>query len=78
MSNEIATKTTAVAPRSTQELRAFLLEQMLNVAEGRQDAPQAKAICNYAQQVYNTVNLEMKFALAKSKLGDTVAVSVSF
>jgi hypothetical protein len=55
-------------PTSTAEMRQFLLEQMVNIAEGKLEASQAKAICNFAQQIYNTVKLEMAFAQAKNKL----------
>ena len=65
-------------PKSTQELRSFLLEQMLNVAQGNQEATQAKAICNYAQQVYNTVNLEMKFAMLSEKMEGKEIKAVGF
>ena len=65
-------------PNNTVELRQFLLEQMVKVANGDQDEKSAKAICNYAQQVYNTVNLEMRFATAKRKAGDSAITSVSF
>lgn len=63
---------------STTELRSFLLEQMVSVSEGAQDPAQAKAICNYAQQVYNTVNLEVRYAQAKAKVGEGGIKPVSF
>lgn len=66
------------APKNTADLRRFLLEQMVKVASGEQDDKQAKAVCNYAQQVYNTVNLEMKFATAKRKAGDAPITAVEF
>lgn len=66
------------APQSTTELRKFLLEQMVDVASGEQDPAQAKAMCNYAQQVYNTVNLELKYAQTKAKVGEAGIHGVSF
>lgn len=66
------------APGSTKELRAFLLEQMVEVASGRQAADSAKAICNYAQQVYNTINMELKVAQAKQRLGEAKVDPVDF
>ena len=51
----------------TSALRSFLLDQMTAVAEGKLDVGQAKSISNFAQQVYNTVKLEMQFASLKSK-----------
>ncbi len=58
------------APQSTKELRSFLLKQMVNVAEGFQGADEAKAICNFAQQIYNTLNMELRHALAMTRLGE--------
>lgn len=66
------------APKNTRELRTFLLEQMVSVADGNQDASQAKAICNYAQQVYNTVSLEARYSQAKAKAGEAGIHPVSF
>lgn len=59
------------APENTTDLKRFLLEQMVNVAEGKQDPPQAKAICNYVQQIYNVTNLEVKYAAMRAKFGGT-------
>lgn len=63
-------------PKSTAELRMFLLEQMVAISEGQQDPAQAKAICNYAQQIYNTVALEVKYSAAKLKAGENGIESV--
>jgi hypothetical protein len=65
-------------PSNTKELRAFLLRQMGLVATGTQRPDAAKAICNYAQQIYNTVNLEMKYATAKAKAGENPIGAVEF
>lgn len=67
-----------VAPTSSGELRSFLLSQMAAVASGKQEPSHAKAICNYAQQVYNTVNMEIKYAQAKSKMGESDINPVNF
>lgn len=64
--------------KNSQELKAFMLEQMVSVANGSQEPTQSKAICNYAQQVYNLTNLELKFAQAKTKIGETAITSVEF
>lgn len=56
-------------PSNTAEIRQFLLEQMVATAEGKVDAASAKAMCNFAQQVYNTVKLEMSFAQLTHKEG---------
>jgi len=64
--------------RTTADLRAFLLEEMVQTAEGAREASTAKAVCNYAQQVYNTINLEMRHAHAKHKYGSASLSPVSF
>ena len=71
-------KSGAAVPTSTGELRSYLLAQMVEVAEGFQESGTAKAICNYAQQVYNTMNMELKHALAKDKIGAATIRSVAF
>ena len=55
---------------NTRELRSFLVEQMQGVANGRVNSEKAKSICNLAQQVYNTLNVEVKIAIARTKLKD--------
>ena len=50
----------------------------LDVAEGRVNAEKAKSICNISQQVYNTLNVEIKMAIAKSKIKDESIEPVSF
>jgi hypothetical protein len=64
--------------KTTADLRAFLLEEMVHTAEGTREASTAKAVCNYAQQVYNTINLEMRHAHAKHKYGTASLSPVSF
>jgi hypothetical protein len=68
----------ATAPTNTRELRAFLVEQMQGVANGRVNSEKAKSICNLAQQVYNTLNVEIKVAVARTKLKDGDIAPVSF
>lgn len=63
---------------NTRELRAFLVEQMQGVASGRVNSEKAKSICNLAQQVYNTLNVEVKMAVAKQKLNGQEIETVSF
>jgi len=53
---------------NTKEMREFLLEQMKCVADGDVEIAVAKGVCNLAQQVYNTMNIEIKHALAVEKL----------
>jgi len=68
-----------VAPlTNTRDLRAFLLEQMQGVANGRVNSEKAKSICNLSQQIYNTLNVEVKLAVAKSKLNGQAVDAVSF
>ena len=56
--------------KSTQDLRAFLLNQIDKVSSGAQAVSQAKAICNYSQQIYNTINIELKCAAAEAKISN--------
>ena len=49
-------------------MREFLLRQMIATANGDLETANAKSICNFAQQIYNTVKLEMAFAQIKTKL----------
>ena len=70
--------TTASPLTNTRELRSFLVEQMQGVANGRVKSEKAKAICNLAQQVYNTLNVEVKIAIARTKLKDGDIAPVNF
>ena len=60
--------------KSSADIRKFLLEQMSKVASGEQDILQAKAVCNYAQAIYNTINLEVKIAIATAKNGADITL----
>lgn len=51
----------------TQQLRRFLLNHIQGVANGQVDAEKAKSISNLSQQVYNTLNIEVKIAKAKAE-----------
>ena len=51
----------------TKELRRFLLDRMHDAASGKIDAPRAKSIANFAQQIYNTLNVEIRMATLLSK-----------
>lgn len=53
--------------KDTRELRAFLVEQMQGVAAGKVNVDKAKALSNLAQQVYNTLNVEVRMAIALAK-----------
>lgn len=64
--------------RNTKEFRLFLVEQMNGVVDGSVDYEKAKGIANLAQQIYNTLNLEVRMAVAKQRLGDTEIAPVSF
>ena len=63
---------------NTRELRAFLVEQMQGVAAGKVNSEKAKAISNLAQQIYNTINIEVKIAISKSKLNGQTVDAVEF
>jgi len=63
---------------NTRELRQFLVEQMQGVANGKVNSEKAKSISNLSQQIYNTLNIEVKLAIAKSKLNGQEVDAVSF
>ena len=63
---------------NTRELRAFLVEQMQGVASGKVNSEKAKSISNLSQQIYNTINLEVKMALSKAKLNGQSLDAVEF
>lgn len=63
---------------NTRELREFLVEQMQGVANGKVNSEKAKSIANLSQQIYNTLNIEVKIALQKSKLNGQTVDAVSF
>lgn len=64
--------------QNTKDLRGFLVGQMQNIADGKLDLDHAKGVANLAQQIYNTLNIEVKMAIARSKLGDTKVEPVEF
>jgi hypothetical protein len=64
--------------KDTKTLREFLVQQMGAAANGRVDAERGKTVANFAQQVYNTLNIELRMAIAKAKLGDTKVEPVNF
>jgi hypothetical protein len=64
---------------TTADIRNFLIENMVKTAEGKIEVGQAKAMCNFAQQIYNTIKLEMQFATLRQadKIGDIKPVTLS-
>lgn len=64
--------------KNTKELRDFLVEQMLGVAAGKVNSEKAKSISNLSQQIYNTLNIEVKMALQKAKLNGASVEAISF
>lgn len=64
--------------KNTKELRAFLTEQMTGVAAGTVSTERAKSIANVAQQIYNTLNIEVKVAMARIRLGGQEIGPVEF
>ena len=65
--------------KDTKELRGFLVEQMTKIADGTLEESRGKGVANLAQQVYNTLNIEMKMAGLKKKLGSDFEIKpVSF
>lgn len=59
--------------QDTRELRMFLVEQMQGVANGKVNIDKAKALSNLAQQVYNTLNVEVRMATAMAKAKESGA-----
>lgn len=68
----------AAVPSNTREMRSFLVDQMMAVAEGSVEAEKAKSICNLSQQIYNTLNVEIKMAIAKDRINGGEIAAVSF
>lgn len=64
------------AIRTTSDLRGFLIEQMRGVVDGETDAAKAKSISNLAQQIYNTLNIEVRMAVARERVGAEGVVPV--
>lgn len=64
--------------KDTRELRTFLVGQMNGIVEGTVSPEQSKSISNIAQQIYNTLNIEVKIAIAKQKVGEEGIGAVSF
>lgn len=63
---------------STKELRAFLVGQMDAAARGELDDARTKGVANLAQQIYNTMNIELKKATLIAKYGDLKIEPVQF
>jgi hypothetical protein len=64
--------------KSTSELRSFLVSQMEGVANGDIGADVAKGVTNIAQQIYNTLLIEVKMAKARADLGEDAITPVRF
>lgn len=64
--------------KTTRDLRKYLIKQMEGVVEGTVNTDVAKGVCNLAQQIYNTVNLEIKHAHAVKALGAAAIKAVNF
>lgn len=54
--------------KNTRDLRAYLVSQMEGVANGQVPPERSKAVANLAQQVYNTLAIEIRFAVTQDKL----------
>ena len=63
---------------STADLRKFLVNQMNGVAEGTINAEKAKGVTNIAQQIYNSLLIEVKIAKARADLDGAEINPVSF
>lgn len=64
--------------KNTSELRAFLVEQMQAVSTGEVSSDTAKAVAYLSQQIYNTINIEVKLAVSKAKLNGQTLDAVPF
>lgn len=63
---------------NTRDLRAFLVEQMQNVVSGDLDPAIVKSVATLSQQIYNTINIELRVATAKSGMGGTEIPAIEF
>lgn len=63
---------------NTKDLRGFLLEQLQSAANGKLNTERAKSVCNISQQIYNTLNVEIKMAVAKGKVKDGEINAIDF
>jgi hypothetical protein len=68
----------SITVSDTTTLRQFLIAGMKDVMHGRINTWQAKAACNFAQQIYNVTALEVKVMLAQEKLRGKPIRSVTF
>lgn len=72
----LANTTTEI--KDSKDLRKFLIDKMVEVTDDKISVDKVKAVANLAQQVYNTLNIEQKFAALRSKIGDADIRPVSF
>ncbi len=64
--------------RSTRDLRNFLTGQLEGVATGDIPPDRAKGMSNIAQQIYNSMLIELKFAKARKDIGDDAITPLQF
>jgi hypothetical protein len=62
----------------TQQLRVFLTEKLTDLADGKIDITRINGIAKLSQQIYNTLNIELRIALAAPKLADKRVEPVKF
>ncbi len=58
------------APKDTKELREFLLDRMVAVANGEMGAVEARAVALLARQVNSTLMVEIAHAVGKARSGE--------
>ena len=68
----------AIVVTDTSSLRKFLIAGMKDVMNGHITTWQAKAACNFAQQIYNVSALEVKVAIARQRVKADEIKTVSF
>lgn len=62
----------------TRSLRNFLTQKLNDAADGKIDQAVVTGIANLAQQIYNTLNIELRTAVALSKLDGKDITPVKF
>lgn len=64
--------------RNTRDLRMFLVDRMKEVVKREIEPVQVTGIANLAQQIYNTLNIELKAAIVFEKLQGEEIKAVQF
>jgi len=65
-------------PTNTQELREFLVTQMIAAAKGDLDSGRARSVVAFAQQIYNSLTLELRAAGMTARGQDNKIQAIKF